>query len=276
MMATWDLVFSHRIERANDELSPYNRRTIQAFGSFRTQMLVLCVLLLALSMLFLFWDLGVPERALYIFLYPHATVLTFGSISLVAELMIGGFLALGSAFHIHALQGRVRRVLNIVCCFTSIATMAYTGVFLMSNIGIAFWGTWTIVLLFVSSSLSCGTALMLLLGYFANEHLLSFRTTRVFEKLHVAFIIVEAISIILFLQAAFANPAAVNACEMLLSPDMLALAIVGVLGFGLIIPIVCAGFMLWQRKDSALPAADAFCLCGGFLLRFCIISCGVY
>lgn len=276
MIATWDMAISCCKGRTTGKSPARNQRAVQAFESFRAQMHVLCLLLLALSMLFLFWDLGVPERALYIFLHPHATVITFGSVSLVAELAVGGLLTLGSAFRVRVLQGRVRNALNIVCCITSFATMAYTGAFLMSNIGIAFWGTWAIVPLFVSSSLSCGTALMLLAGYFASEQLLPFKTARLFQKCHLAFIAAEAVSLALFLQAAFANPMAANACNMLFSPDMLPIAAVGVVGFSLVIPAVCEGFALLRRRGSAAPAADAFCLCGGFLLRFCIISCGVY
>lgn len=275
MIATWDMAISCRKGRTTGESPARNQRAVQAFESFRAQMHVLCLILLALSMLFLFWDLGVPERALYIFLHPHATVITFGSVSLVAELAVGGLLTLGSAFRVRALQGRVRNALNIVCCATSVATMAYTGAFLMSNIGIAFWGTWAIVPLFVSSSLSCGTALMLLAGYFASEQLLPFKTARLFQKCHLAFIAAEAVSLALFLQAAFANPMAANACNMLLSPDMLPFAAVGVVGFSLVIPAICEGFALLRRKGSTTPVADAFCLCGGLLLRFCIISCGV-
>lgn len=276
IIAIWDLALSRYESSAAGESPARNQRAVQAFESFRVQMHILCLMLLALSMMFLFWDLGVPERVLYIFLHPHATVLTFGSVSLLAELAVGVLLTLGSAFHVRALQGRVRKALNLICCLTSIATMAYTGAFLMSNIGIAFWSTWAIVPLFVSSSLSCGTALMLLAGYFSSEKRFSFKTRRLFQELHLAFIAAEAVSLLLFLQAAFANPMAANACKMLLSPDILPVAVVGVVGFSLMIPAVCEGFELLRRKGSAAPAADAFCLCGGFLLRFCIIVCGVY
>ncbi len=277
MMSACDLIRLHAADgETMDGSFANNLRITQAFESFRSRMHALCLLLLALSMLFLFWDLGIPERALYIFLHPHATILTFGSISLVAELVVGGLLTLGSMFRIRALCGRFRRLLNIVCLFTSIATMAYTGAFLMSNIGIAFWNTWTIVALFVSSSLSCGTALILLAGYFSNEQLHSSHTMRSLQKCHLIFIAAETISLALFLSAAFTNVAAANACEMLLSPDMLATAVIGVLGFSLIIPATCEGIALLQKRSSAIPVADVFCLCGGCLLRFCIISCGVY
>lgn len=277
MMAAWDLAFSRASDgHASDGASAHNRRIVQAFESFRTRMYTLCLLLLILSMLFLFWDLGVPERVLYIFLHPHATVLTFGSMALVAELIVGGLLALGSMMRIRALHGRIRQALNIICCCISLAAMAYTGMFLMSNIGIAFWDTWTIVPVFVSSSLSCGTALMLLASYFASEQLFSYRVTRLFQKCHLAFLVIEVVSIALFLQAAFTNPEAANACTMLLSPGILPTALIGVLGFSLVIPAACEGLALFRCEGSAAPVADAFCLCGGLLLRFCIISCGVY
>ncbi len=277
LMAAWDLAFMHAEGgRAPGDVPFSSGRAPRSFESFRMRMYTLCLMLLVLSMLFLFWDLGIPERALYIFLHPHATVLTFGAVSLTAQLAVGVLLVLGSVFRIRILRGRVYRVLNIICCITSFAVMTYTGAFLMSNIGIAFWDTWTIVLLFASSSLSCGTALMLLAGYFACEHTLSFRAMRLFQKLHLALIAVESAALALFLQAAFSNPVAANACEMLLSPAILPVAVVGVVGFSLIIPAACEAFALSRRQGAAMPVADALCLCGGLLLRFCIISCGVY
>ncbi len=277
MMASWDLAFLRTTGIQPAKVAPTRSwRVKQAFESLRTRMYTLCLLLLILSMLFLFWDLGVPARALYIFLHPHATVLTFGAASLVAEVAIGGLLALGAVFGVRARYRRIRRALNVACCLVSLAVMAYTGAFLISNVGIAFWNTWTIVPLFVFSSLSCGASLMLLINYFTDDHALSFRTTRLFQKLHLAFLAGEAISLFLFMRAAFLNPVAANACEMVLSPDILSTAIIGVIGFGLVVPAVCEGIALAQRKGTDLPIADAFCLCGGFLLRFCIISCGVY
>lgn len=276
MMAVLDLIRLRRGCEASSNVYIGNWRATQAFEQFRGRTYAACFLLLALSMLFLFWDLGVPERVLYIFLHPHATVLTFGSVSLVAELAVGGLLAFGSVFRMRAKRAWVHRALTIICCLVSLATMAYTGAFLMSNIGIAFWNTWTIVLLFVSSSLSCGTALVLLSIFFANERVLESGSIRLLHACHLAFIAIEAISIALFLLAAFANPSAANACEMLLSPRILSTAIVGVVGFGLAIPAACEAFALLRRGSATTAVADAFCLCGGLLLRFIVITCGVY
>lgn len=278
MMAAWDLAFfrsNECVPRDNGHVAT-SGRLVRSFETFRAQMYTLCLMLLVLSMLFLFWDLGVPERALYIFLHPHATILTFGSVSLVAEFAVGGLLVLSSAFHVRILCGRTYRVLNIACCIISIAVIMYTGAFLMSNIGIAFWNTWTIVLLFTSSSLSCGTALVLLVIYFFNEHSLSIQATHLFQKWHLTFIAIETVSLVLFLMATFSDPATVNARTILLSPTILPTAVIGVLGFSLIIPAICDGYALFQQKSHAVPIAEVFCLCGGFLLRFCIISCGVY
>lgn len=277
MMAAWDFAFFRSDGGGSDgNAHAYVGRAVRSFGTFRARMYTLCLLLLVLSMLFLFWDLGVPERALYIFLHPHATILTFGSVSLVAELAVGGLLVLGSAFRIRILRGWVYRALNIACCIISLAVMMYTGAFLMSNIGIAFWSTWTIVLLFTSSSLSCGAALMLLAVYFANDHSLSVQATRLFQKWHLVFIAAETVSLALFLWAAFTDPATASAREVLLSPAILPTAVIGVLGFSLVIPAACDGYALFRKKSPAIPVADVFCLCGGLILRFCIISCGVY
>ena len=101
----------------------------------------LCLALLALAVALLLWDLGRPERALLVLLHPHATVITFGAFCLVTELALGSLLVLGSLFRLPFAQGRLKRAAEVLCCAFSLATMAYTGVFLVGNLAVPLWNT---------------------------------------------------------------------------------------------------------------------------------------
>ena len=251
-------------------------RFAQAFHTLQTRVYTLCLALLALSILFLFWDLGSPERVLLILLRPHVTVLTFGACMLTVEVILGALLVCATLLKLPLLQGRVKRALEILVCIASVAVMAYTGVFLLGNVGIPFWSTWTIVGLFLFSSLSCGLTLMLLVDYFVHDQTLLLSAARPLQKWHLACLAGEALFVALFLAAAFGNPDAAGAVAILTSPDMLPNAAVGVLGFGIAIPAACEIYALTRQDCRTIPVSDVFCLAGGLMLRFCIIACGIH
>ena len=146
----------------------------------------------------------------------------------------------------------------------------------MGNIGVALWDTWTIVPLFALSSLSCGITLMLLVDYFVKDQTLLLRAARPLQKLHLTCLAAEAIFLALFAGAAFSDPAAANAIDVLTSPDMIPTATIGVVGFGIVAPAACEIYALSQQECRTIPVSDVLCLCGALLLRYCIIVCGVH
>lgn len=296
-MAAWSLAAGRHVRRAtragaaaataprpvraffaSHAATPYTQahRLAQAFETLQSRAYALCLALLVLAILFLFWDLGNPERVLLILLRPHATVLTFGAIFLSVEAVLGLLLVGATALRLRVLRGAAKRILEILACIFSIATMAYTGVFLLGNIGIAFWSSWTIVGLFLFSSLSCGLTLMLLVDYFIQDQTLLLRAARPLQKWHLVCLAGEALFVALFITAAANNPAATGGMEILLSPEMLPTAVVGVLGFGIAIPAISEIYALVRLDCRTIPASDAICLAGGLILRFCIIACGVH
>lgn len=292
-MAAWSLATGRRFENAiaapsqnpssraffaRKAAAPFSQeqRFFQAFSSLQARVYTLCLALLVLSILFLFWDLGNPERVLLILLRPHATVLTFGAAFLSVEAILGLLLVAATVFRARILQGRPTRVIETLTCIFSIATMAYTGVFLLGNIGVAFWSSWTIVGLFLFSSLSCGLTLMLLVDYFIQDQTLLLRAARPLQKWHLACLAGEALFVALFVAAAANNPAAAGGMEILLSPEMLPTATIGVLGFGIAIPAISEIYALARLDCRTIPASDVICLAGGLILRFCIIACGVH
>ncbi|OUO88630.1 hypothetical protein B5F40_12290 [Gordonibacter sp. An230] len=294
-MAAWSLAFERStsaIGRAPSDADGYRRRTgnaiaaparnassislrcTQAFASLQARMYTLCLLLLALAVALLLWDLGRPERALLVLLHPHATVITFGAFCLVVETALGFLLVLGSLFRLTFAQGRLKRAAEILCCAFSLATMAYTGVFLVGNLAVPFWNTWTIAAVFTCSSLSGGISLLLLADYFIKDQTLLLRAVRPLQKCHLACLATEAASITLFMSVAFGNPNAQGSLDVLFSPGMLATATVGVLGCGLVAPALLETYSLARKECRAVPVSDVLCLFGGLCLRYCVIACG--
>lgn len=296
-MAAWSLAAGRHVRRAtragaaaataprpvraffaSHAATPYTQahRLAQAFETLQSRAYALCLALLVLAILFLFWDLGNPERVLLILLRPHATVLTFGAIFLSVEAVLGLLLVGATALRLRVLQGAAKRILETLVCIFSIATMAYTGAFLMGSVGIAFWSSWTIVGLFLFSSLSCGLALALLAGYFIQDRALLLHAARPLQKWHLACLAGELLFVMLFAADTLGNPDAAGGIAILLSPDMLPTAVIGVLGFGIAIPAISEIYALARLDCHTIPVSDAICLAGGLILRFCIIACGVH
>ena len=265
-MAAWSLFF-RRPSRTY--------RHVRAFESLQTRAYTVCLILLALSILMLLWDLEYPEKALLILLRPHATALTFGAYSLVALILVGMLLVFDSLFRSHPEPRPHQRVIEALCCACALAVMAYTGMFLAGNPAVAFWNTGWLVALFVCSSLSCGVSLLLLVDYFIKDQTLLLRAAKPLQTCHLACLAAEAAFLALFARAAFSNPEAGGAWELLTSPDMLSTAVVGVIGFGIVFPAILETYSITRKECRTIPVSDALCLCGGICLRYCVIACGI-
>jgi formate-dependent nitrite reductase membrane component NrfD len=203
-------------------------------------------------------------------------VITFGSYALLLELLIGLLLAITNLLDLSIINGRMRRMLEILCCIFSCAVMVYTGVFLASNASVPFWNTWTLVALFLFSSLSSGISIVLLIDYFIKDQTLLLRAARPLQKTHVGLLLAETLSLVAFIATAFLSPAAFKSLALLLSPGILSTAVVGVVGMGIIVPFVLEVYTLRAKECRTIPISDVVCLMGGLCLRYVIILCGVH
>ena len=155
VLAACDLLFAHRsrLGRSDrlawtDELS----RPLFARGYLAA------TVALVLGALCLLFELGRPERFLYVLALPTASVLTFGSYVLAATIVcaaaLGGVALFGSARTPVVLV----RALEWAALALGLATTAYTGV-LLAQIGfVPLWGSPLLPALFTCSSLSVGVA----------------------------------------------------------------------------------------------------------------------
>lgn len=249
-------------------------RVAEAFFMLRRRVYVAGFAMLVFAMLCLLWDLGTPDRALLIFLHPHATVLTFGAYTLAVEATLAAALAVIHSLKHARLPRTAVAICEAVCCVGGLAVMAYTGVFLLDG-GIAFWNSWALVGLFVFSSISSGISTVLLIDWLTQGQTLLLRAAGPLQAMHLASLAAETAFLTLFICDAFANPGAKAACAALTSPDMLAYAIVGIGGFGIAVPTFLEAYTLARRSSRTIPAADAACLLGCLILRYVIIACGI-
>lgn len=253
--------------------SQVTTRHAQAFHQLQARIYPLCFLLLAFSMLLLFWDLERPDRAFLALLLPHPTPITFGAWGLTIEAFLGALLAIATVGQL-SWRPSVKRLLEALCCACSIAVMAYTGVFLAGTSAVGFWNTWSLVALFVCSSLSSGFSIVLLVGYFLRDRMLLLHAVKPLQSAHLAVLALEALSLCFFVHAAFINPFASSSLAKLMNPDMLALAAIGIIGFGVIGPFFLESYSLTRKQCRSIPLSDVFCLFGGLILRYVIVVCG--
>lgn len=232
--------------------------------------------MLVFAMVCLLWDLGNPGRALLVFLHPHPTVITFGAYTLAVETLVATLLSLASLSQSPlSLHGRARGAVEILCCVGALATMAYTGVFLFQG-GIPFWNHWSIIVLFVLSSLSSGVSVVLLIDWVTQGQSLLLRATKPLQLCHIACLIAETVFLAIFSFAAFGNPSANASVNLLMEPDMLAIALVGVMGAGIWVPLTLETYSATRKECRTIPVSDFVCLFGGLCLRYCLIACGAH
>lgn len=256
--------------------SENSARLHTAFESLRSRAYTVGFLLLTFAMICLLGDLGNPGRALMVFFLPHPTVITFGAYTLAIEALLAALLLAASLPNSPlALRRRWLDIVEALCCIGALATMAYTGIFLFQG-SIPFWNHWSIIVLFVFSSLSSGVSVVLLIDWFTQGQSLLLRATKPLQICHVACLAAEVVFLTLFVNAAFRNPLADASLNLLMEPEMLAIAGVGVIGMGIALPITLETYSITRKECRAIPVSDFICLLGGLCLRYCLITCGVH
>lgn len=266
VVAAWGILYRRHAHRP---------RMDEAFHAFRVRVYAIGFILLFLAVLCLLWDLEHPERALLLFLRPHPTAITFGAYTLAIEGVLTAALFAACLLRKPSFSVRAFNILEVFCCLGAIATMAYTGVFLLQS-AVALWQSWTLVGLFVFSSLSCGLSLALLADWFTQGQTLLLRAAKPLQTFHLVCLAFEAAFLGAFVYAAFENPSASMTTNVLMEPGMLSTATVGVIGMGIAVPALLEMYSLTRKECRTIPVSDAVCLFGGLCLRYCIISCGVH
>lgn len=125
-------------------------------------------LMLVFAVVCLVADLGRVDRVASLFFGSQPTVLTVGAFSLAALLALAVLLVLVRFLYLPGFPWGAARFVEGVAVVVSFAVMAYTGVLLQGLVGVAFWRTPLLPVLFVLSSLSCGAAAMCIVAPFSG------------------------------------------------------------------------------------------------------------
>jgi formate-dependent nitrite reductase membrane component NrfD len=245
---------------------------------------ILAVVLVAVSTLFLIWDLGVPGGFLRAFLNPGKSWISRGT------WILAGFIAIGVIqiglwiwpFRVLEAAAGTRASLEVLGSLFALATGVYTGILIGVLPGRPFWYSPMLPMLFLISALSTGIgafALMLVvgglvLGGLGGSELLGLLLN--LARADMVLILLEAGAI--YLHLAIVSKRAQDSVNMLTRGPLAGIFWGGFLVLGLLFPLVLEYVSVYASADVgqtvAALAASVFLLVGGLLLRALVLAAG--
>jgi polysulfide reductase chain C len=244
--------------------------------------MVLGILSMCLSVIFLVLDLGKRARLWRVFSNPRTSWLSRGAIFLtgaivfgiwyVAPLYIVGFpMQAGTA---------LRPILGLTAGFFAFLVILYTGFLLSASRFIPTWNTLLLPIQFTIYAFLGGVDVIFILnalGWIRIE-------VEIFAPIAAALLIATLVLLGIYLAIMFfARIGAQEGANLLIKGSLCPLFIGGVLGVGLIIPIVIDLLIIIFFPNAAafipvtlLGISAALTLIGSFLYRFTLLKAGVY
>lgn len=220
---------------------------------------------LVLGILCLLADLGRPERFYYVFLFPSASVLTFGSLVLTATTLCAGALAAIGAFGPRWARPRAVHVIEVAGIVAGAATAAYTGVLLAQMDVVALWNP-ALVALFTASALATGAALIAVAAAPLDE--VPRATCWLLARLDAACVVCEALALAAYLCWCTADPGCETLAAAVFSRAGAPTFWLGFVAPALLVPAACGMPGLRAHRPTLLLIASASALVGGFFLRY--------
>ena len=244
-----------------DELSPrfFARGHAVAFAA------------LAVGVLCLVADLGRPERFFFVFAFPTASVLTFGSVVLGLALACTAYLAAVAGFGLARAPSWSIELAEWVGMGTGVATAVYTGVLFVQLANTALWNP-ALPSLFACSSFSVAAAGATCCLFPLDEA--PGRLVGALARTGLACVALEALSFAAYLAVAAAG-----------NPELLGAFVFGEDAGPLWGGFVLAGLLLPAAFGAAhratglrrfVGASLPFVLVGGFFLRYCIVNAPLF
>ncbi len=235
-----------------------------------------CVLV---GSVFLIADLGTPANFWRAFMRPGTSWVARGTI-IISIFMVIGFLHIALwlwPFGVLEEGSGVRHVIGVVGAVFAFGTMIYTGLLLGANRPIAFWSTALVPVLFLVSALSTGTMAVILISALGGEGHSGPVST--LARVDIVLLVLEAIVIVMYLQATHRVPESRAAARLVLSGSVAPLFWLGVAAFGLAVPLVLELLSAYALDGSGAAVVAALAavsgLAGGWCLRQVVLSGGV-
>ncbi|MEE0704767.1 MAG: NrfD/PsrC family molybdoenzyme membrane anchor subunit [Adlercreutzia sp.] len=247
--------------------------------------LVLGPVLVVVSAAFLVLDLGVPEKALYLFFVSNQSLLSMGAWAILLFAVTAfGALALGVVAADGSDEGDVdpsaRRVIlraielgcSLLATGFALFVVVYSGVFLALYPSLPFLHTPWIPVLFVASAMATGLAALMVVAFFRQPVPGMMEGARSLLGLDAALIVLEAAALLVFLVAALASGFPARSGALMVLTGSLAPAFwIGVVVLGLVAPFSVDMVCRATPSFPAVALGAAGTLVGGLVLRVVLL-----
>ena len=243
---------------------------------------VLGLSVLLLGTLLLLLDLGRPERFWRAFFHPQTSWISRGCFFITLVVLFGGVAAaigiLGIELPSGTAAGTLSALAKSVAAAAAVLVMIYTGFVLSPSPAIPFWNSAFFPIIFFAYSLLAGIDILILCSPALpgpSLDLVSLEKIQNYLALGCLLLLLSHLSVM-----SGSAVAARESIRLLTRGRWAPLFLGGVIGFGLIIPLLFAWPLAGQSEFRAVFAITAvlalFRLFGDYLFRFLVIRAGMY
>lgn len=234
------------------------------------------LLVLIFGTLFLMLDLGRPERFWRAFFRARSSWISRGCYFITALVLLGG-LNVFSDFTASD-WGMPTTVLRVGAAVAAIAVMIYTGFVLSPSAAIPFWNSTFFPIIFFAYSLLAGIDFLILASPILPAPAIDVAQL---EKIQFGLVLLCLLLVMSHLSVMSGSAVAARQSIQLLTRGKWAVLFIGgVIGIGLIIPLLLAWPVLGQASFQTVFAVTAVLallrLFGDYLFRFLVIRAGLY
>lgn len=212
--AAWSLAFHRTRTRTQEQTA--------AFGDLKARCYGIGFVMLCLAALCLLLDLGRPELAFLLFTRPTLSILSFGSFTLLASILVSGFLAVANLMYVPFVHSGARKAAEAACLAVSLCMMVYTGMYVGWIEAVALWNNAATPALFALSSLSAGISTVFVIAPFVRDVTRLSGWMLLLHRVHLAVLVLELVMLAGFVAFGFSNPFAHESLAILFDPSGLA------------------------------------------------------
>lgn len=234
------------------------------------------LILLIVGTLFLMLDLGRPERFWRAFYRARTSWISRGCYFITALVLLG---ALNILIELTVSDsGILTTIIRVGAAAAAVAVMIYTGFVLSPSAAIPFWNSTFFPIIFFAYSLLAGIDFLILASPILPSPAIDVAHL---EKIQFGLVLLCLLMVLSHLSVMSGSAvAARKSIELLTKGKWGILFIGGVIGLGLVIPLLFAWPMFWTSGFQAMFAVTVILallrLCGDYLFRFLVIRAGHY
>lgn len=233
------------------------------------------LLLLLVGTLFLLLDLGRPERFWRAFFRARTSWISRGCYFITALTLLGG---LDLLLQLSGGDAGAIWLVKVGAAIAAVAVMIYTGFVLSPSPAIPFWNSTFFPVIFFAYSLLAGIDFLILASPVLPPPAIDLARL---EKVQFGLVVLCLLMVMSHLSIMSSSAIAARKSIQLLTRGKWGMLFLGgVIGVGLVLPLLLASPVLWQPSFQTMFAITAVLallrLFGDYLFRFLVIRAGLY